>query len=157
MEDGTFQRAIADHHIHEQKVPRGALIGAAVVIVIAVVLAAMGKANRADAPLPTVAQSVSLQFADLPNGGVAVRSADGSREITTLEPESGGFVRGVLRGMFRTRKLESIGREAPFLLGRTEDGRFVLQDPETGHSVELRSFGRTNYESFDRLMREANQ
>jgi hypothetical protein len=59
--------------------------------------------------------------------------------------------------MFRTRKLESIGREAPFLLGRTEDGRFVLQDPETGHSVELRSFGRTNYESFDWLMREANQ
>ncbi|MEM8606155.1 MAG: photosynthetic complex assembly protein PuhC [Myxococcota bacterium] len=157
MEDGAFQRAIAHHHVHEQKVPRGALIGAAVVIVIAISLAAMGRANRVEAPLPTVAQSVSLQFADLPNGGVAVRSADGSREIMTLEPESGGFVRGVLRGMFRTRKLESIGREAPFLLGRSDDGRFVLQDPETGHSVELRSFGQTNYESFNRLMQEANR
>ncbi|MEM9194103.1 MAG: photosynthetic complex assembly protein PuhC [Myxococcota bacterium] len=157
MEDGAFQRAIAHHHVHEQKVPRGALIGAAVVIVIVIALAAMGRANRVEAPLPTVAQSVSLQFADLPNGGVAVRSADGSREIMTLEPESGGFVRGVLRDMFRTRKLESIGREAPFLLGRTDDGRFVLQDPETGHSVELRSFGQTNYQSFDRLLREANR
>jgi len=139
-------------HHHEQKVPRPILVGAAILIALSIGIAAVGRSNRVAAEEAREVDGVELRFADREDGAVVVLDADTGREVLVVEPEGDGFLRGVLRGMFRTRMLESVDRDAPFVLGRQPDGRFVLSDPETGHQVELRSFGRTNYETFAHLL-----
>jgi putative photosynthetic complex assembly protein len=54
--------------------------------------------------------------------------------------------------MFRSRKLESVGHEAPFTLAREADGRLTLSDKQTGRTVDLDSFGPTNLASFERVL-----
>ena len=145
-------------HHHEQTVPRGAVIGAAVLMLASIAIAAFARSSQAEADArvaPPVAE-VMLRFADRADGAVLVHRADTGEEVAVLQPESEGFVRGVLRGLFRARRLESIDRDAPFRLAREVDGRFTLSDPSTGRSVELRSFGQTNYESFARLLAQGS-
>ncbi|MGF1466635.1 MAG: photosynthetic complex assembly protein PuhC [Sandaracinaceae bacterium] len=144
---------MARHH-HEQKVPRGAVIGAAVLIALSIGIAGFARmAQLTDgADIAPATESVDLRFEDRPDGSVAVLSAASGDEVAVLAPASNGFVRGVLRGMFRTRKLESVDRDEPFRLSRTEDGQLILADPASGRRVELRSFGRTNHDAFARLL-----
>ncbi len=63
-----------------------------------------------------------------------------------------GFIRGVLRGMARDRKLRDIGPAAPFTLTLFSDDALTLADPATGRSIELGSFGPTNRQSFADLL-----
>lgn len=137
---------------HEQTVPRGALIGAAVLILATLGLAAEARHSRADDTHAVVVASRDLRFEDRPDGAVAVLDADTGREVGRVNPAEGGFVRGVMRGLFRTRKLESIDPDARFRLIRHHDGGLVIEDPQSGHTVDLRSFGDTNYASFARLL-----
>lgn len=139
---------------HEQTVPRGALIGAAALILATLGLAAEARHSRAtdDAQAVAVVSSRDLRFEDRPDGAVAVLDADSGREVGRVNPAEGGFVRGVMRGLFRTRKLESIDPDARFRLIRHGDGGLVIEDPQSGHTVDLRSFGDTNYASFARLL-----
>jgi putative photosynthetic complex assembly protein len=144
-------------HDHEApRVPRGALIGAAVMIALSISLAAAGRVMGAsERPTAAVVASVSVRFSDRPDGSIAVSAANADRVIHLVPPGSGGFVRGVLRGMFRTRKLEAIDRAPPFTLTRDADGAFALLDPVSGRRVDLRSFGPTNREAFEAIWRAA--
>ncbi|HJK97047.1 MAG TPA: photosynthetic complex assembly protein PuhC [Polyangiaceae bacterium LLY-WYZ-14_1] len=149
--------AMEHDHDHDPKVPKGVLIGAAVLLVATVVFAAVARQSRLDAVAAAGGASepeaaVSLLFEDRPDGAVVIKEAETERPVKVIEPGTEGFVRGVLRGMFRTRMLEEIDRDRPFRLARHADGRFVLSDPESGRRVELRSFGRTNYESFAEIL-----
>lgn len=139
---------------HAQTVPRGALVGAAVLLLATLGLAAEARHSRASSEAPTVAIAASrdLRFEDQPNGAVAILDADTGREVGRVNPEEGGFVRGVMRGLFRTRKLESIDPQACFRLIRRSDGGLFIEDPQSGHTVDLRSFGDTNHASFARLL-----
>lgn len=143
---------------HDPKVPRGVLIAAGALMLVSIGLAAWGRSTQVAAQDPAAqdapAESVRLRFADRDDGAVRVLGEDG-REIAVLAPEEHGFVRGVARGMYRTRRLESLPPDAPFELARMPDGAFVLRDPETGHRVELRSFGQDNYASFAQLLEAA--
>lgn len=142
-------------HHHEQRVPKGAITGAAIVMAITIGLAALGRAREnPPAELPQGA-SVELRVEDRTSGEVVIIDHQTDDEVWVVPTESGGFVRGVLRGVFRTRRLESVGRDAPLTLWERSDGELVLTDPETGHEVELRSFGATNYESFAQILAAA--
>jgi putative photosynthetic complex assembly protein len=145
------------NHIHVQHVPRGALIGAALLIVGSISLAAGARrahvAEQAVAPAPAPARaSRDLRFEDRPDGTLAVLDADTSELVCIVPPASNGFVRGVLRGMFRERKLESMGHDARFRLAREAEGRLTLVDPQTGRRVDLDSFGPTNSAAFARFL-----
>lgn len=94
-----------------------------------------------------------LHFEDRPDGSVAV--FEGDRLIERLEPGTGGFVRGVMRGLARERRIRDIDDATPFRLMRFADGRLLLEDPETGHLVALGAFGATNEAAFARLMEES--
>jgi putative photosynthetic complex assembly protein len=143
-------------HPHEQVVPRGALIGAAALIVATIALAAGARhARPATAAAPPLAEFADVRFEDRPGGALAVLDAATGREVGALAPGTNGFVRGVLRGMFRGRKLESLGRDGRFRLARDEGGRLTLEDPATGRVVDLRSFGPTNAAAFDGLLAAA--
>ena len=62
-----------------------------------------------------------------------------------VAPGTNGFLRGVLRGLARERKLERSAIEPPFRLTRWADGRLSLEDPATGRRIDdLEAFGPTN-------------
>jgi len=141
-------------HIHTQKVPRGFLLGAAVLIVGTMSLAANARATRLAEPVVAQAprESVEIRFEDRPDGTLAVLDARSGREISAVAPGTNGFIRGVVRGMFRSRKLEAIGRESTFVLMREAEGRLTLSDPTTHRRVDLDSFGPTNSAAFGNIL-----
>lgn len=136
-----------------QAVPRFALWGAAGLVALSVVAAGAGRlASGPQAPTSQPVQAVELRFADLATGGVGVFAMPGNTLIERLEPGQQGFVRGVMRGFARQRKLAGIGPDTPFRLTRYSDGSLVLSDALTGRLVELNSFGPTNAASFNRFL-----
>ena len=142
------------HSLSHEPFPRAAMIGAAVLIGGALLLAVVGRTSGiGTTAMPAVAAAASrdLNFLDRPDGSVAVYDA-GGREGATRAPGTNGFARGVLRGFARSRKLEDIGSRPPFRMTRWADGRLSLSDPSTGRTVDLDAFGPTNAEVFARLM-----
>jgi putative photosynthetic complex assembly protein len=141
---------VSDHH-HEQKVPRGAIIGGAVLLVASMGLAANARSAHLAEPPPVqepAREEVMLHFEDRPGGALAILEAATGREVTTVSPGTNGFIRGVLRGMFRERRRDGLARDGEFRLAREADGRLTLQDPETHQRVDLDSFGPTNSAAF---------
>jgi putative photosynthetic complex assembly protein len=141
----------ADH-----PVPRGPLLAAGGLAVVALIAAAVvrltgiGATAHAEAP---ITQERALHFADRSDGGVDVLDAASGRSIAVLEPGEGGFVRVTLRSLARDRKRQGIGAEPVFLL-QTADGRLTLEDSATGQRIDLKAFGPTNAGAFARLMSE---
>lgn len=138
-----------------QGFPLPVLLGAGAMILIT--LAVAFGARQAHLAAPKVAErppleTLDVRFEDRPDGSIAVLEATGGREISVVPPLSNGFIRGVMRGMFRGRKLEALPREGSFRLSREADGRLSLVDPKTGRRVDLDSFGPTNSQSFGQLL-----
>jgi putative photosynthetic complex assembly protein len=149
---------MSEHHQVTQ-VPRGAIYGAAALMVFTLVLsAAARRAKLAETPPDAPATEVlDVRFEDRSSGSLAVIDATSSRVVEEIAPGTGGFVRGVLRGMFRTRKLEAIDRSAVFRLSRGATGRLSLDDLASGRHVDLESFGPTNTAAFAHLLGEHNE
>jgi putative photosynthetic complex assembly protein len=136
-------------------VPKGALYMALALIVMVFALAISARVFGFGAfaePTGTPLITRALTFTDAPDGGILVHDADTHSLATTLEPGTGGFVRGSLRALTRKRRLAKIGAEVPFQLTRFDDGRLVLTDPETKASVSISSFGPTQIAVFDSLL-----
>ena len=102
--------------------------------------------------LPAAAESRDLQFEDGKNGAVLVFDASNHQLVDTLAPGSNGFVRVVLRGLARERKLGDFGKQLPFRLTRFVNGQITLTDTSSGKQIDLDAFGSTNTEAFARLM-----
>jgi putative photosynthetic complex assembly protein len=98
-----------------------------------------------------------LQFVDRPDGAVDVFSEGVSRRVATLAPGTNGFIRGVLRGMVRERRLRSVPADArsAFILRSRRDGSLSIEDSATGRAIDLRAFGPTNAGAFARLLAAA--
>jgi putative photosynthetic complex assembly protein len=135
--------------------PRGALVGAAVIVGFSLALAAGVRLSGIDISQPT-GRAVAvrdLNFADRPDGGVLVTDADaGNRTVDVVKPETGYFLRATMRTLARQRHREDIGAEPPFRLTGWNDGRLTLDDPTTGRRVDLEAFGETNEEVFAKLL-----
>lgn len=145
-------------HIHTQTIPKPALWGAAFLIAFSLCLAAGSRSVRlgqAAEVAPPARESVQVRFEDRPDGSLAVLEAESRRELSSVAPGTNGFIRGVLRGMFRNRKLESMSRDATFRLAREANGRLSLEDPESGRRVDLDSFGPTNSAAFGSILAAA--
>lgn len=136
-------------------VPRLPLAGAGALLLVS--LAAVAAMRLAGAPPMTVPPSPvrlerQLYFADAEGGGVDVIDGRSGRRITHLVPGSDGFIRATMRSLVRERRLQQLGREAPFVLMSHADGRLTLADPATGRSVNLEAFGPDNAGAFARLL-----
>ena len=137
----------------EQTIPRGLLLSAAALVLIALVAVSAVRLSGTNIHSPDAAAVAtrSLRFEDRPDGGVAVLDARSGREIERVQGEA-GFLRGALRAMARERRKRDLGNEAAFdLIGRA-DGRLTLFDPATGERIDLESFGPTNAAVFARLL-----
>ncbi len=143
-------------YISPRPFPRGPLFGAFALVAMSIVLAATahltGIGTSSVDPANPV-ESHDLRFTDRNDGAVVVLSAQNDKVVEVLPPGTNGFVRGVLRGLARERKLEGIGTEPPFRLTRWDDGRLSLEDRATGRKVELVSFGQTQFDTFAAMLR----
>jgi putative photosynthetic complex assembly protein len=141
--------------IHEPVVPKAGVLAAAALALFAlaaVTTVRLTGVGGAHTTLPAAIESRDLRFADGDKGAVLVFDADDGRLVDTLAPGSNGFVRVVMRGLARERKLGDIGAQPPFRLTRHAGGQITLTDTSTGRQVDLGAFGSTNTESFARLM-----
>ena len=135
----------------EQKLPRGAIVGAGVLVVSSLLLVGIARLTGytpAQPPVSAVVESYDVRFEDRSDGAVLVYDANDNQLTDTLAPGTNGFVRGVLRGLVRERRADHIGATPPFRLTRWADGRLSLDDPSTGRHVDLEVFGPTNAGSF---------
>ncbi len=127
----------------------GLLIGFSLVVATTARLTGLGRTSLPEAGVVAIRE---LRFVDRADGSVAVlEPADGS-VIEILPAGTNGFLRGVLRGLARDRKLSGLDDGPPFRLIRWTDGRLSLDDPTTGRRVDLGAFGRGNAEAFARLV-----
>lgn len=141
--------------IHEPVVPRGGVLAAAALVLFAlgsVTTARLTGVGEVRMTLPAAVESRDLQFEDGKNGAVLVYDANGHELIDTLAPGSNGFIRVVLRGLARERKLGEIGAGPPFRLTRYVNGQITLTDTSSGKQIDLAAFGSSNTEAFARLM-----
>ena len=140
-----------------QRFPKGVLLGAAVLLASTLVLALASRATgfgRVEVEHAREVQVRELRFEDAADGSVQVVDAASGATVAELPAGGEGFMRGVLRGMARSRRQEGIGRDAPLRLVRWSDGHISLHDPTTGRAVELDAFGETNARAFARLLKE---
>lgn len=137
--------------VSNKTLPRGALIGAAVLVSSSLLMVGVARISGygpARPPPSAVVESYGLRFEDRNDGAVLIYSAATNQLVDTLQPGTNGFVRGVLRGLARERRAENIGTAAPFRLTRWADGRLSLDDPSTTRHVDLEVFGPTNAGAF---------
>jgi len=141
--------------IHEPVVPRGGVFAAAALILFAlaaVTTVRLTGVGGIHMTLPAAVESRDLRFEDGQNGAVLVFDASDQRLIDTLSPGSNGFIRVVMRGLARERRLGDIGAQPPFRLTRYAGGQITLTDTSTGKQIDLGAFGSSNTEAFARLM-----
>ena len=135
--------------------PRAGLIGIGVLVAGIVALAGITHATNAEhiamPPTHPVA-AIDLAFRDLPSGGVAITEARTGRLVSTVEPNTGGFVRGIMRALVLGHRRAGEPEDTPFRLTRWADGRLTIADPSTQESFELEAFGSTNEQVFARFL-----
>jgi putative photosynthetic complex assembly protein len=154
-------------HSHENTTPKPALIAAGAMVVMSLLMTTavtLGFADRAAVPdiereKANVSQVAarSLRFLDGEDGSVEISDAQSGKMVAVIETEtkSGGFIRGVMRGLARERRMHGIGSEPPFALALWGDGSMSLTDSATGRKVELGAFGPDNREVFLKLFEES--
>lgn len=145
---------------HQSDVPRAALLGILALVgfaIVAVLAGRYGEVGRVSMAPSEEVDRVSLNFVDRRDGAVEVYDADSGERIHVVAPETGGFVRGVLRGLTRERMLAGETSRAPFMLRRWADGRLTLEDPKTGRVIDLGAFGVTNAGAFATLMTSSKE
>lgn len=149
---------------HDPTVPRGALIGAAVVLLFTMAMTgavSLGFIPRsADPSASRAAQNVApsqtreLRFADRADGAVVVSDAKTGETVKVIEYGQGGFFRATMRRMAKARVAAGIGAEPPFKLIQWENGALSLEDPQTGRRAEIHGFGADHSQVFADMLKE---
>ena len=142
-------------HNSPHDLPKFALYGAAMMILVALTLAVFGRQTGIGTVSVATGKAVlarDLTFADSANGSIIVRLAETQETIAALPPGTSGFVRVVMRGLALHRKGLGVGEEHPFRLTYWDDNRLTIKDPLTGRSVQLGAFGQPNRQAFAQLL-----
>lgn len=137
--------------------PRSVLLAAGALLVFSIGLAGTARITNHNhvvlAPTYAVA-SRDLSFKDLSNGGIDISDAETGKTITTVVPTTGGFLRGIVRGLVRDHHRYDNATGYPFRLTRWADGRLSIEDSGTHERFELEAFGSTNEAVFARLLED---
>lgn len=133
--------------------PRGALLGAAALVGLAIFSAGTARLIGMQQPRPTAAVLVArdLQFLDQADGSVLVKDAANGSTISVLAPGTNGFIRASLRSLAKRRQFDGDHSDV-FHVAAWADGRLTLDDPTTGRPIELEAFGQTNELAFAKLL-----
>lgn len=144
--------------MEEIRVPRGALIGAGLLILATFALAITARltgADRAAPRLPAVTEAIAMRdlvFAEGEGGTMTVRDGQTGQLLADYTSTEGGFVHGALRGLTRLRAQRGLPADAPYRLAEWPGGRMTLQDRRTGMIVEVNAFGASSVEGYRTLL-----
>jgi putative photosynthetic complex assembly protein len=150
-------------HTHSDLLPRGMLILAGSLVLFVFTITATMRLAQVPASASPVAMraanhmtpiaSRNLRFTDRGDGAVLIVDSDKGDTASIIQPgQQTGFIRGVMRGLARERRMRGIGDQPPFNLSLWQDGELSLTDSATGRSIELTAFGSTNRASFLALL-----
>jgi putative photosynthetic complex assembly protein len=150
-------------HTHHDLLPRGMLILAGALVLFVFTITATMRLARVPASASPVAlraarhmtplASRNLRFTDRGDGSVLIQDADNGDTASVIKPgQQTGFIRGVMRGLARERRMRGIGARPPFNLSLWRDGELSLTDSVTGRSIELTAFGLSNRAAFLALL-----
>ncbi len=145
--------------LDDKPFPRTPLIAAILLVVASLVVVGGSRAGLLGSPVSrasaeaTATATADLRFQDQVDGGVIVTAVGGRTQV--IPPATGGFVRGVVRGMVRDRKSRGIGQEPVFRLTEWSDGRLTLEDTATRRSFNLNAFGPDNRQAFETMLQDA--
>lgn len=150
------------HHHHENMVPPAAIALAGMLIAASFALVVSVRSNLLPAA-PTAAELRAakhvglvrerlLKFSDTAAGEVLVTDARSGREVARIGQDGSGFIRGVMRGLARERRMHGLDASKPFRLSLWDDTQLTLVDMATGRTIELNGFGHTNRAAFLRLI-----
>jgi putative photosynthetic complex assembly protein len=135
--------------------PRGVIMGAGALMLFAIAVAGTARFTNHDHVVMPPTYPIAtrdLAFTDLANGGVNVTDAHTGKLISTVAPETGGFLRGIMRGLIRDHRMQGKAPHSSFHLTQWADGRLSIEDPATNESFELEAFGSTNQQVFARFL-----
>lgn len=153
-------------HTHSDMLPRGSIILAVSLVLFALIAttivriagippAASPVLMRAQANIAPV-QSRTLRFTDRADGAVVIEDVTLGQTASVIEPgQQTGFIRGVMRGLARERRMHGVGDGPPFTLTLWADGQLSLTDTATGRSIEMTAFGSSNRAAFAALLPKA--
>ncbi len=135
----------------------GALIGVAILTVgsIRVGLLPAPETAPQSRERRQVAAVVSrdFRFEDRADGALLATDVAAGKLVFVFPPGSNtGFIRGVMRGLMRERRLHEVARSGPVTVTQWADGALTLEDKSTGRILELGSFGQTNRAAFAQLL-----
>ncbi len=139
--------------------PRGMLMALGALVLVSLVSVSFVRITGIGVVHEQQAAAVSVRefrFEDQPSGGILVRDARTGRVVHAVAPETNGFLRGTMRGLARERYRRGIGSELAFRMIGRADGKLTLEDPATGRTVDLGSFGPTNAAVFAALMTDGD-
>jgi len=140
---------------HNLSVPKGALIGAAAIVLFAIGAGATvrltGYGHSHMTP-PATVESMDLTFEDSTDGVVNVYRAGDHSLVRAIHPGESGFIRVAMRGLARERMLAGVGSAPPFHLARHSNGQYTLTDTATKKVIDLNAFGADNLRAFSQLM-----
>ncbi len=150
-------------HVHAETLPRGALVLATGLVVFALAATSVVRiAHIQPSASPALlrsedriapAQTRDLRFRDQADGSVLIEDVGTGGTASVIEAGSNsGFIRGVMRGLARERRMNHIGQMPPFRLTLWRDGELSLTDSATGRTIELGAFGATNRAAFAALL-----
>lgn len=146
-------------HSHHVDVPKGALIMAGLLVVSSIAITSIARIAQVPPAASPVLLRVEkkivpvatrqLRFSDRADGAVIIEDVGTGGTALLLEPgTNSGFIRGVMRGLARERRMQGIDSTPPFDLTLWKDGELSLTDTVTGRSIELNAFGTTNRATF---------
>jgi putative photosynthetic complex assembly protein len=128
--------------------PRLPLIGAAALLTVAIGTVAAARLSGVSARMmihdDAPVASRMLRFEDRGDGSVGVIDAKTAVDIAVAAPGTNGFLRGTMRGLMRTRKLNEVNVREPFRLELFADGQLVLTDTVVQKPIALNAFGPSN-------------
>jgi len=138
----------------EITVPRGVLIGAA--IMIGFTMTAITTARHYDVGRLTVQTATSqdrrtLIFKPLP-GGEMMELSDRRAPLAHLVIEGDTFMMTAVRALAMQRDDRNEATEFRLLLQRDGDGHLELADPATGRTIKLEGFGQASASAFARYL-----
>lgn len=135
--------------------PRSVLISVGLMLAGTIALAGITHATNAEhvtMPPTAAVATVDLAFKDLPDGGITIKDAATGRLVSNVAPQSGHFIRGIMRALVLGHRRAGQPDGMPFRLTRWADGRLTIADPSTRESFELEAFGSTNEQVFAALL-----
>ena len=135
-------------------VPRGALVGAAIMLgftVTAITTSQHYDVGRLTVQTAKADERRTLIFEPLPNGEMMVLS-DQREPVAHLVIEGDTFAMAAVRALAMQRNDREVAKEFRLLVQRDDNGHVELADPDTGRTVKLQGFGQASAGAFARYL-----